>query len=69
MSQRGPTAAVLLQKKLLQQLLKDSNAYGTLLGSGGVGDPGMFCVILHGHNRLGVWHVSVIAKCLPLMRI
>lgn len=29
-----------VKKKLLQQLLKDSNAYGTLLGSGGVGDPG-----------------------------
>lgn len=30
----------MLQEDLLRQLLTDSKAYGTLLGSGGVGDPG-----------------------------
>ena len=30
----------MLQEDLLRQLLTDSKAYGSLLGSGGVGDPG-----------------------------
>lgn len=29
-----------VQEELLRQLLTDSKAYGSLLGSGGVGDPG-----------------------------
>lgn len=29
-----------MQEDLLRQLLTDSKAYGSLLGSGGVGDPG-----------------------------
>lgn len=30
----------MVQEELLRQLLTDSKAYGSLLGSGGVGDPG-----------------------------
>ena len=30
-----------MQEDLLRQLLTDSKAYGSLLGSGGVGDPGI----------------------------
>lgn len=32
---------MILQEDLLRQLLTDSRAYGSLLGSGGVGDPGI----------------------------
>lgn len=41
----------MLQKQLLQQLVTSSKAYGTLLGSGGVGDPGVHSFGL-GHSRL-----------------
>lgn len=34
------TRSVVPQEDLLRQLLTDSKAYGSLLGSGGVGDPG-----------------------------
>ncbi len=49
---------IILQEQLLRQLLTESQAYGSLLGSGGVGDSGTQPRLL---SRLWcvLWHCSI----------